>query len=106
MLARLGVAYDIEVFSLSIIQRRILKVRIGFVPGARLEVSPNVRIFENAAVFAKDDTPHELQIVERKRADLGRSDAATGKVESLPVFYASVLVLCKGYRKSGKQDQQ
>ena len=60
MLLGLRNANHVEVLAFGIVERRILKVRIGFEPGARFEKAPDVRIFEDAAVLAKDNATDEL----------------------------------------------
>ncbi len=65
MLARFSNPNDVEVPAFGIVERRVLKVRISLEPGAGLQKALDVRIFENAAVLAKDNSANKLQILQR-----------------------------------------
>jgi len=60
MLLRLGNPNDVQVAALGIVELRIVKVRIRLEPGARFQEATNVRVLEQAAVLAKDNSAHQL----------------------------------------------
>ena len=86
-------ANHIEVLALSVIQRRVLKVGISFVPAPRLQKPANIGILEDAAVFAEDDATNQLQIVDLERIDISVSNALAAKIKRLPFVDSRVSVL-------------
>ena len=104
MLLGFSDANHIEIAALSIFERGILKVRIGFVPGARFEKASNVRILEDAAVLTKDNTAHEFQVVDRQRVDVRGADTLVDKIECLPILDGGVFIL--GLRQGGTGQKQ
>src|SRR5437868_989478 len=56
-------AYDIQVLSLRVVERGVLKIRVGLVPVALFQIALDVNVFEDAAMTTEDNAAQEFKIV-------------------------------------------
>ena len=78
-------AYDIQVLSLRVVERGVLKIRVGLVPVALFKIALDVNVFEDAAMTTEDNAAQEFKIVKAQILYLRQLDLALGKIELLPL---------------------
>ncbi len=60
VLTRLGYAYDIEVTSLSVVEHRVLEIRVWIKPRLFLKVRFDVGVLENTTMAAEHNSAQHL----------------------------------------------
>ena len=88
-----GDANNIQITAFGIVYPCVTEIRVSVIPRACLEVSADLRILEDPAVFAKDNATHKFQIIKRQRRDVRHRHGARSKIKAFPFLYRRIFIL-------------